>query len=143
MLWYVGSVYVIILLLILIAGLGIFGMKLFTVSVESVQGLMAGKKNPAGGDFKNRMSWLNYAALVFTGIIISYFALGLSAVNQADSSDHNHDSSAGIAQPANAPGNWAGGQGNAMDNELQNLNQQLNYMELNLRAMEKRHYSGY
>jgi hypothetical protein len=133
MLWYVGSVYVIVLLLILIAGLGIVGTRLLSVSAQSVQGLLR-KKVPAGGDGKSQMPWLNFAAVAFAGIIISYFALGLAAVNNSDTA-HNHGggSSQGLVQPVNSP----------MNLQIQNLYNQLNYMEYNLKAMESRHYKGF
>ncbi|MFZ5640096.1 MAG: hypothetical protein ACOY4Q_05355 [Bacillota bacterium] len=143
MLWYVGSVYVIVLLLILIVGLGIVGTRLLSVSAESVQGLFR-KKVPAGGDGKSQMPWLNFAAVAFAGIIISYFALGLSAVNNSETA-HNHGGggSRGTVQAVNTPGGWTAGQGNPMNIQIQDLNNQLNYMDYNLEAMESRHYNGF
>lgn len=113
MLWYVGSVYVIILLLILIVGLGIVGTKLLNFSAGLAQGLLAGSRSRAGGDMKQKMSWLNYAAIAFTGIIISYFALGLSAVNETDSAAHNHGggSTPAAVQPVNSYGSPTSMQG--------------------------------
>jgi len=145
MLWYVGSIYVIVLLLILIAGLGIAGMRLLAASAESVQGMLAGKKFSAGGDAKNRMPWINYAAVAFTGIIISYFALGLSAVNSNDTA-HNHggNGNQGVVQTVNSPGyGMAAGQGSVTDSQMQYFNAQLNYLDRNLRVMEAQHYKGF
>lgn len=147
MLWNVGSIYVLVLLFILIAGLGIAGAKLITQSAESLQGMLTGKKVPAGGDKKPKSPWLNYAAVAFAGIIISYFALGLSAVNQSNH-DHNHGgNNQGVVQNVGQPGSGMGGQVSPqvspLDVQLQSLNSQLNYLDFNMRAMEAQHFNGY
>ncbi|MDA8235394.1 MAG: hypothetical protein M0Z31_11430 [Clostridia bacterium] len=108
MLWYVGSIYVIMLLLILIVGLGIVGTRLLTASADSLQQLLTGKKFFAGGGSKQETTWLNYAAVAFAGIIITYFALGLSAVNQPGNAHaHGVNSSQGVVQQTVNPTDYS------------------------------------
>jgi len=139
MLWYVGSIYVIVLLLILIIGLGIVGTRLLAASADSLQGLLAGKKLRAGGGAKQQMPWLNYAAAAFAGIIITYFALGLSAVNNGDATAHNHggNGNQGFVQAVNHSGNWPAGQGYPIQNTQQG------YLGTHLGAMQAQNYYGY
>lgn len=143
MLWYVGSVYVIILLLIIIVGLGIVGTKLLNFSAGLAQGLLAGRKFRPGGDGKQNTSWLNYAALAFTGIIISYFALGLSAVNETDSA-HNHGggSSPAAVQTGNSHGAQTAVQGGPADIQMQYPNLPLNSAGYNPGYMGYQYYNN-
>ncbi|HEX3032290.1 MAG TPA: hypothetical protein VHS59_08620 [Bacillota bacterium] len=94
MLWNVGSVYVVILLIILVAGMGMGIFKLLETTGDVLIPRKHQKHHKGGG--KNKESGiLGYAAMAFTTVIVGYFTLGLLAVN---GSEQNHDHAAHVAQ---------------------------------------------
>ncbi len=144
MLWNIGSIYVIILLAILVAGLGLGAFKLLETTGEALWARKSAQKPKNGGDNNNKPNLLGYAAIAFTGIIVGYFALGLSAVNSSEGHDHEaHVAQQGAKQatsvnqqatnvnqqtrlqsslPSTIPGQ-------SFNDQLNNLDQELGVME--------------
>lgn len=154
MLWSIGSIYVIILLAILVAGLGLGAFRLLETTGEALLAAQGTKQQKNGGGANKQPKWLGYAAIAFTGIIVGYFALGLSAVNSSE----GHDHAAHVAgQQQGAQGNkqisqQAAGVNQQLSNQFtdsgtspaQSFNQQLDNLDQELGVMEQNFsYHGY